>query len=51
MVKFNGLENKIISCGDDNLIKVWDISRIKKCTVLKGHEGSVSAFKLAENEN
>ena len=51
MVKFNSLENKLISCGDDSLIKVWDIGKVKKCTILKGHKSSVSAFKLSEGEH
>lgn len=50
MVKFNGAETKVVSCGDDCLIKIWDIGRIKKCTTLKGHEQGVSAFKFAYNE-
>jgi WD40 repeat protein len=50
MVKFNSLENKVVSCGDDSLLKVWDIGKIKKCTSLKGHTQSISAFKFADNE-
>ena len=50
LVKFNSLENRLISCGDDSLIKVWDIGKIKKCTNLKGHTQSISAFKFACNE-
>lgn len=50
MVKFNSLENRIVSCGDDSLLKVWDIGKIKKCTNLKGHTQSISAFRFADNE-
>lgn len=50
MIKFNALENRIVSCGDDSLIKIWDIGKIKKCTNLKGHTQSISAFKFAYNE-
>jgi WD40 repeat protein len=50
MIKFNSLENKIISCGDDSLIKIWDIGKIKKCITLKGHTQSISAFKFAHHE-
>lgn len=50
MVKFNSLENRLISCGDDSLLKVWDIGKIKKCTNLKGHTQSISAFKFADSE-
>ena len=32
------------------MIKVWDLGKVKKCTTLKGHKNSVSAFKLSENE-
>ena len=50
MVKFHPQENRIISCGDDSLIKVWDVGKVKKCTNLKNHTNSVSAFKLL-NDN
>ena len=49
LVKFNSLENRLISCGDNSLVKVLDIGKIKKCTNLKGHTQSVSAFKFADN--
>jgi len=29
---------------------VWDIGKVKKCTTLKGHTQSISAFKFANNE-
>lgn len=51
MVKFNSLENRLISCGDDGLIKVWDLGKSKKCTLLKGHTQSVNAFKLSETDH
>lgn len=41
----------MISCGDDSLIKVWDLGKIKKCYNLKGHTSGVSAFKLFENSS
>ena len=48
MVKFNATENKVVSCDDKGLIKLWDIGKIHKCTDLKGHKDSgVSAFKLS----
>lgn len=50
MVKFSPLEHKIVSCGDDNLLKVWDLGKTGKVFSLKGHQSSVSAFKL-QNEN
>lgn len=50
MVKFNSQENRIVSCGDDSVIKVWDIGKVKRCLNLKNHTNSVSAIKL-QNEN
>jgi WD40 repeat protein len=50
MIKYNSSESKIFSCGDDAVIKVWDIGKVKKCISLKGHTSSVSAFKI-HNEN
>lgn len=50
MIKYNASESRIFSCGDDAIIKVWDIGKVKKCTNLKGHTSSVSAFKI-HNEN
>jgi WD40 repeat protein len=50
MVRFSGAE-RMVSCGDDSVIRVWDCGKLKRCTVLKGHSNSVSAFKLqSENE-
>ena len=40
-----------MSCGDDGLLKVWDLGKNKKCTNLKGHTQSVSAFKFAEEQD
>ena len=51
MVKFNSLENKVVSCGDDTLLKIWDIGKNKKCTNLKGHSQSVSGFKFAGDQD
>lgn len=48
MVKFGHRDNRIVSCGDDSLIKVWDIGKIKRCANLKGHTQSVSAFKFRQ---
>jgi len=50
MVKFSPLEHKIVSCGDDSLLKVWDTGKLNRCVNLKGHINSVSAFKM-QNEN
>lgn len=50
MVRFNASEMRVYSCGDDSLIKVWDLGKTKKCTSLKGHTASVNAFKLLKDE-
>ena len=51
MVKLNRNENKIISCDDKGLIKLWDLGKVTKCNDLKGHKDSgISAFKLNESE-
>lgn len=46
MTKFTSLSNRVVSCGDDSLLKVWDVGKIKKCTNLKGHTQSISAFRF-----
>ena len=51
MVKFNQEQNKIFSCGDEGLVKVWDMGKVKRCYNLKGHSGGISAFKICENNN
>jgi hypothetical protein len=51
MVKFNQEHNKIFSCGDDSLVKVWDMGKVKRCYNLKGHKAGINAFKLNQNQN
>jgi WD40 repeat protein len=51
MVKFNQEQNKIFSSGDDSLIKVWDMGKVKRCYNLKGHTAGISAFKVCERNN
>ena len=45
MVKFNAMENKVFSCGDDKTLRVWDLER-GKCNILTGHTNNVNAFKI-----
>jgi len=51
MVKFGSQDNRIVSCGDDSLIKIWDIGKIKTCVSLKGHSQSISAVKFGQRQN
>lgn len=46
MVKFNPSETRVVSCGDDSALKVWDLGKGRKCANLRSHTSSVSAFKL-----
>jgi len=50
MVRFDALLTKILSCGEDHLVKVWDIAKGKSLQVLKGHYSSVNAIRLRESE-
>lgn len=50
MVKFANNDTRVVSCGDDAIIKVWDIGKVKKCTNLKGHTQSISAFRFGETD-
>ncbi len=51
MVKYNQQQNKIYSCGDDSLVKVWDMGKVKRCYNLKGHTAGISAFKVCDTNN
>lgn len=51
MVKYSKDQQKIFSSGDDGLVKVWDMGKIKRCYNLKGHGGGINAFKLCEDTN
>ena len=51
MVKFNQEQDKIFSCGDDSLVKVWDMGKVKRCYNLKGHTAGISGFKVCERKN
>jgi WD40 repeat protein len=51
MVKFDQEQNKIYSCGDDSLVKIWDMGKVKRCYNLKGHSAGISAFKVCPNSN
>jgi WD40 repeat protein len=33
---------KVVSCGDDKTVRVWDVSRGVCIVTLTGHEGMVS---------
>lgn len=51
MVKYSHDQQKIFSCGDDGLVKVWDMGKVKRCYNLKGHNGGINAFKVCEEQN
>lgn len=46
MVKYSKDQQKIFSSGDDGLVKVWDMGKVKRCYNLKGYSGGINAFKL-----
>lgn len=49
--KFNHDRSKIVSCGDDMTIKLWDVASHESIATLKGHTDSVLSAAFNDDDS